>query len=91
MAKFWAQYGGPVSQLIEVIGPVLHHADSFLPSCVSSANGIAVRVGELALDRIGVPIAHLIKQSCGQSPESVPSHFIFAKAKPSKCRIDRIV
>lgn len=47
-----------VTQEVQVIGPMLHHADSLIPifaARVGAAHGIIVAMGELAFDSVRMP------------------------------------
>ena len=71
-----------------MVGPVLHHAHTLVPilaTGIGSTDGIVVAVGELSLDRIGVPKAHLIQQRCGHCAEAVSGQPV--KMGVTACRI----
>jgi hypothetical protein len=53
----------PCLEHIQVICPPLHHSDPFIPELrpsICATHIIALDMGELALDRVGMPLARLI-------------------------------
>lgn len=66
----------PIAQLVEIIGPMLHHANTLVPifaAGVDPASSIGIEVCQLPFDRIRVPHSHLVEESGGRRAESMSS------------------
>jgi hypothetical protein len=82
-SKFAIENLRAITQEIEMIGPMLHHADALVPifsARVSAADGIAIAMRQLTLDGVGMPQSHLVEQSRGHRPEPVAGHFMLCIA-----------
>src|SRR3546814_11783609 len=54
-----------IAKLVQIVGPMLHHADALIPifaSRVDTAGRLGIEMGELPLDRLRVPHAHLVEE-----------------------------
>jgi hypothetical protein len=74
----------PTAQFVAAICPPCHHANAFVPivgARISLADGVAIGVGKLALDGVGVPQTALV-QHRGRA-ERKPWPVISSLVKPS--------
>src|SRR3546814_4252959 len=73
---------------------MLHHADALIPifaSRVDTAGRIGIEMGELPLDRIRVPHAHLVEERGCCRSEPMRRHLLAAIAEATQCRAHRIL
>jgi hypothetical protein len=78
--------GSAIAQEIEMVGPVPHHAHALVPiftARLGAANGFAVAVRKLALNRVGMPKPHLIEQLRCHGAKAVAGHFVLSVAHPA--------
>ena len=81
-------------QLVEIIGPMLHHANTFIPifaAGVDPAGRIGIEMCQLPFDRIRVPHSHLVEESGGRRAESMGRHLFTAVAQPPKRSADSVL
>src|SRR3546814_11485121 len=76
-----------LAQLVQVIGPCLHHAPAFWQvfSLVIDAAHARLLVPELTFDRIAAE-THLIEQGRGHVYEAVPRHRVLVLFEPGGSR-----
>lgn len=87
-------YARGAAQLIQVIRPMLHHANPFVPELragICTSHCVGLLVGQLSLDSIGVPEAHLIQQTSGHGSEAVSRHFVRHVSQPPQSQIERVL
>src|SRR3546814_19033800 len=73
---------------------MLHHADALIPifaSRVDTAGRIGIEMGELPLDRIRVPHAHLVEERGCCRSEPMRRHLLAAIADATQCRAPRLL
>src|SRR3546814_7738641 len=73
---------------------MLHHADALIPifaSRVDTAGRICIEMGELPLDRIRVPHAHLVEERGCCRSETMRRHLLAAIAEETPWRAHRIL
>lgn len=81
-----SQYLRTRAELVEIVRPILHHADPLVPmfaARISAANCVALDMRELAFDRVGVPLTRLIEKGARHRAETMSGHFRTAIAQPS--------
>src|SRR3546814_16958050 len=58
---------------------------------VSATDLIGVDMRQLAFDRIGMPLSHLVQKRGCHRPETMGGHLVAGIAEPAQPRIDRIL
>src|SRR5450830_806709 len=84
---------GPCTQLVQIVGPALHHfAPGWQVGCsvVGPAVGILHCVGKLMLDQVNPFAQHLIQDRADSGPEAVGRLHLAAVPHAPQGRIDRV-
>src|SRR3546814_5091637 len=64
---------------------------SIFPASVSATDLVGVDMRQLAFDRIGMPLSHLVQKRGCHRPETMGGHLVAGIAEPAQPRIDRIL
>src|SRR3546814_13820467 len=77
---------------VKVIRPALHHPHALVPifpASVSATDLVGVDMRQLAFDRIGMPLSHLVQKRGCHRPETMGGHLVAGIAEPATPRIAR--
>src|SRR3546814_4475145 len=68
-----------------------HALVPIFPASVSATDLVGVDMRQLAFDRIGMPLSHLVQKRGCHRPETMGGHLVAGIAEPAQPRIDRIL
>ena len=80
-------------QLIQVVGPLLHHFPSFdkvRRAVIGTAQGVLHRMGELVFDEVGPDLEYLVKDRSGHGTETMSGDFRLLKTEAPQTSVDGI-
>lgn len=76
-----------------MVGPPLHHLDAFtkvLSTVVRTTDLVALDVGELPLDRVGIPAILVEHRACHRA-KAVACHLVGRVTEATKSGVERVV
>src|SRR3546814_13269523 len=68
-----------------------HALVPIFPASVSATDLVGVDMRQLAFDRIGMPLSHLVQKRGCHRPETMGGHLVAGIAEPAPPRIDRLL